>query len=45
MQTECRNQCLLITTLLLWELVGMNQHNDKLGEIMCDQVLQKTVTL
>lgn len=38
MQSELRNQYLLLTKLLLWELIGMNQH-DKLGEIMCDQVL------
>lgn len=34
MQSELRNQYLL----LLWELIGMKQY-DKLGEIMCDQVL------
>lgn len=39
MQTELRNQCLQITMLVLWELIGMNQHDDKLRETMCDQVL------
>lgn len=38
MQSELRNQYSLLTKLILWELIGMNQH-DKLGEITCDQVL------